>query len=144
MAVGTVKWFNSQKGYGFIAPQGGGKDVFVHISAVEGAGLSNLNEGQRVFALPSAKTLVLQKIAVVLRGNGCVVIPKLRHLAIIEEIEPLFFRTCDDLPTPKSLCEIRPHVLFHPNHPCRLGQPRVCQRYPRVFCNSFDSTLWAE
>ena len=48
MAVGTVKWFNSQKGYGFIAPQGGGKDVFVHISAVEGAGLSNLNEGQRV------------------------------------------------------------------------------------------------
>ena len=48
MAIGTVKWFNSQKGYGFIAPQGGGKDVFVHISAVEGAGLSNLNEGQRV------------------------------------------------------------------------------------------------
>jgi CspA family cold shock protein len=48
MAVGTVKWFNSQKGYGFISPQGGGKDVFVHISAVEAAGLSNLNEGQRV------------------------------------------------------------------------------------------------
>jgi cold shock protein len=48
MAIGTVKWFNSQKGYGFIAPQGGGKDVFVHISAVETAGLSNLNEGQRV------------------------------------------------------------------------------------------------
>jgi CspA family cold shock protein len=48
MAVGTVKWFNSQKGYGFIAPQGGGKDVFVHISAVERAGLSGLNEGQRV------------------------------------------------------------------------------------------------
>jgi CspA family cold shock protein len=48
MAVGTVKWFNSQKGYGFISPQGGGKDVFVHISAVETAGLSNLNEGQRV------------------------------------------------------------------------------------------------
>ena len=45
MAVGTVKWFNSQKGYGFISPQGGGKDVFVHISAVETAGLSNLNEG---------------------------------------------------------------------------------------------------
>jgi cold shock protein len=48
MATGTVKWFNSQKGYGFIAPQGGGKDVFVHISAVERAGLSNLNEGQVV------------------------------------------------------------------------------------------------
>lgn len=46
MTTGTVKWFNSQKGYGFIAPQGGGKDVFVHISAVERAGLSNLNEGQ--------------------------------------------------------------------------------------------------
>jgi cold shock protein len=48
MAKGTVKWFNSQKGYGFIAPQGGGKDVFVHISAVERAGLSGLNEGQTV------------------------------------------------------------------------------------------------
>jgi len=48
MARGTVKWFNSQKGYGFIQPQGGGKDVFVHISAVERAGLSGLNEGQVV------------------------------------------------------------------------------------------------
>jgi CspA family cold shock protein len=48
MSKGTVKWFNSQKGYGFIQPQGGGKDVFVHISAVERAGLSNLNEGQVV------------------------------------------------------------------------------------------------
>ena len=48
MARGTVKWFNSQKGYGFIQPQGGGKDVFVHISAVERAGLTGLNEGQVV------------------------------------------------------------------------------------------------
>ena len=48
MALGTVKWFNSQKGYGFIAPQSGGKDVFVHISAVERAGLSGLNDGQVV------------------------------------------------------------------------------------------------
>jgi CspA family cold shock protein len=48
VALGTVKWFNSQKGYGFIQPQGGGKDVFVHISAVERAGLSTLNEGQVV------------------------------------------------------------------------------------------------
>jgi CspA family cold shock protein len=48
MASGTVKWFNSMKGYGFIQPQSGGKDVFVHISAVEQAGLSTLNEGQQV------------------------------------------------------------------------------------------------
>ncbi len=48
MAVGTVKWFNSQKGYGFIQPSSGGKDVFVHISAVERAGLGTLNEGQKV------------------------------------------------------------------------------------------------
>jgi cold shock protein len=50
MATGTVKFFNTQKGYGFIAPTGGGggKDVFVHISAVERAGLTTLNEGQRL------------------------------------------------------------------------------------------------
>jgi cold shock protein len=48
MAGGTVKWFNSTKGYGFIQPQSGGKDVFVHISAVEKVGLSGLNEGQVV------------------------------------------------------------------------------------------------
>jgi CspA family cold shock protein len=48
MSRGTLKWFNSQKGYGFIQPQGGGKDVFVHISAIEKAGLSGLNEVQVV------------------------------------------------------------------------------------------------
>ena len=48
MATGVVKWFNGQKGYGFIQPDGGGKDVFVHISAVERAGLSSLNEGQKI------------------------------------------------------------------------------------------------
>ena len=48
MATGTVKWFNAQKGYGFIQPDTGDKDVFVHISAVERAGLSTLNEGQTV------------------------------------------------------------------------------------------------
>ena len=48
MATGTVKWFNPTKGYGFIQPQDGSKDVFVHISAVERAGLSSLNEGQAV------------------------------------------------------------------------------------------------
>jgi CspA family cold shock protein len=48
MAVGTVKFFNTAKGYGFISPEGGGKDVFVHVSAVQAAGLRALNEGQRV------------------------------------------------------------------------------------------------
>jgi len=48
MAVGTVKWFNAQKGYGFIQPEDGSKDVFVHISAVERAGIARLNDGQRV------------------------------------------------------------------------------------------------
>jgi CspA family cold shock protein len=48
MPTGNVKWFNAAKGYGFIQPQGGGRDVFVHISAVERAGLSTLNEGQVV------------------------------------------------------------------------------------------------
>jgi cold shock protein len=48
MAHGTVKWFNPSKGYGFIQPQGGGQDVFVHIFAVERAGLSTLEEGQQI------------------------------------------------------------------------------------------------
>lgn len=48
MAQGTVKWFNSQKGFGFIQPDNGGPDVFVHISAVERAGLRGLNEGQKI------------------------------------------------------------------------------------------------
>ena len=48
MAIGTVKWFNPTKGFGFIAPQDGGKDVFVHITAVQAAGLQSLNENQKV------------------------------------------------------------------------------------------------
>jgi CspA family cold shock protein len=48
VAMGTVKWFNATKGYGFIQPNNGGKDVFVHISAVERAGLGSLNEGDKV------------------------------------------------------------------------------------------------
>ncbi len=48
VAMGTVKWFNATKGYGFIMPQDGGKDVFVHITAVQAAGLKGLNDGQKV------------------------------------------------------------------------------------------------
>lgn len=48
MSTGTVKWFNAQKGYGFIQPDDGGKDVFVHISAVERSGMSDLREGQKL------------------------------------------------------------------------------------------------
>lgn len=48
MAQGTVKWFNADKGYGFIAPDSGGKDVFVHITAVERAGLKGLNDNQKI------------------------------------------------------------------------------------------------
>ena len=48
MATGTVKWFNATKGYGFIQPDGGGSDVFVHVSAVEQAGLNGLNDNQKV------------------------------------------------------------------------------------------------
>lgn len=48
MQTGTVKWFNAQKGFGFIEPSSGGKDVFVHISAVERSGMTSLNEGQKV------------------------------------------------------------------------------------------------
>ena len=56
MPTGTVKWFNTTKGYGFIAPDDGGKDVFVHISAVERAGLTGLADGQKVsFDLESGR-----------------------------------------------------------------------------------------
>jgi cold shock protein len=56
MPTGTVKWFNSSKGYGFIAPDDGGKDVFVHISAVERAGLTSLSDNQKVsFELQSGR-----------------------------------------------------------------------------------------
>jgi CspA family cold shock protein len=48
MSIGTVKWFNGQKGYGFIQPEDGSKDVFVHVSAVERSGMGGLNEGQKV------------------------------------------------------------------------------------------------
>ncbi len=57
MSSGTVKWFNSTKGFGFIQPEDGSADVFVHISAVERAGISNLNEGQKLsYELERGKT----------------------------------------------------------------------------------------
>jgi CspA family cold shock protein len=56
MSIGTVKWFNTTKGYGFIAPEEGGNDIFVHITALEKAGLNTLEEGQRVsFELTTSK-----------------------------------------------------------------------------------------
>ena len=48
MAEGTVKWFNADKGYGFVSPEGGGEDLFVHFSAIQGSGYKSLDEGQRV------------------------------------------------------------------------------------------------
>ena len=48
MAIGTVKWFNATKGFGFVMPEDGGKDVFVHITAVQAAGLKGLNDGQKI------------------------------------------------------------------------------------------------
>lgn len=65
MASGTVKWFNTTKGYGFIAPDEGGKDVFVHISAVQRSGLESLNEGQKV----SYELVTDQRTSKVAAGN---------------------------------------------------------------------------
>jgi cold shock protein len=71
MARGTVKWFNPTKGYGFTQPQGGGKDVFVHISAVKRAGLSTLNEGRQV-ADPIPPLGLLRASATHRRWDGAV------------------------------------------------------------------------
>ena len=70
MATGTVKWFNGQKGYGFIQPDDGGKDVFVHISAVEQAGLRGLNEGQKITYELAADSRTGKSSATHLQTNG--------------------------------------------------------------------------
>jgi CspA family cold shock protein len=72
MAKGTVKWFNPTKGYGFIQPAGGGKDVFVHISAIERAGLSSLNDGQAI-----------EYEVVENRGKSSAVLVDLVHIQVI-------------------------------------------------------------
>ena len=59
MAEGTVKWFNSEKGYGFLAPDGGGADVFVHYSAIQTNGYKSLDEGQRVTAGPDGAEVLV-------------------------------------------------------------------------------------
>ena len=68
MAVGTVKWFNSTKGFGFIQPEDGGKDVFVHVSAVERSGMGGLGEGQRVAYELERNRRTGREAAVNLRG----------------------------------------------------------------------------
>ncbi len=70
MATGTVKWFNGQKGYGFIQPDDGSKDVFVHISAVEQAGLRGLNEGQKITYELSADSRTGKSSATRLQTTG--------------------------------------------------------------------------
>ena len=71
MATGTVKWFNIQKGFGFIQPDNGGADAFVHISAVERAGLGSLNEGQKVEYELVADRRIGKMSAVKLKAVGC-------------------------------------------------------------------------
>ena len=68
MATGTVKWFNATKGFGFIQPEDGGKDVFVHISAVERSGLGGLGEGQRISYELEKNSRTGRDAAVNLRG----------------------------------------------------------------------------
>jgi len=69
MPTGTVKWFNATKGYGFIAPESGGKDVFVHVSAVERSGLGQLDEGQRIVYELEADKRTGRESAVNLRSS---------------------------------------------------------------------------
>lgn len=71
MDIGTVKWFNNRKGYGFILPEDGGEDIFVHITALEEAGLKTLNEDERVqFVLGKSKGKIVAKELVVLNGDS--------------------------------------------------------------------------
>ena len=90
MSNGTVKWFNAQKGYGFIQPEGGGKDVFVHVSAVERAGLRELREGQNV----AFEVVVDRKTgkSAAEESEDCLIIRRGRLAAV----SPLPVRSCCD------------------------------------------------
>ena len=88
MATGTVKWFNPNKGYGFIAPEEGDKDVFVHISAVEKAGINGLNEGQKVSFDTSENNELLQYEAAFVEAGydtlRAISLMTKKHLNVIE------------------------------------------------------------
>ena len=97
MATGTVKWFNGEKGYGFIQPDSGGKDVFVHISAVEQAGMRGLNEGQKISYDETADTtndVGIDDIGIDDSGIG---------VAAVEEADDWLDE--DDLPSGEALAE---------------------------------------
>ena len=120
MPTGTVKWLNPTKGYGFIQPQGGGKDVFVHISAVERAGLRSLNEGQAIeFELVSSRG---KTSAENLRRRAT-----LTNLPRLREAAPLYWHV-----TPSSCNTIRAAVETSATSRCPSVARRRIERRLRL------------